>query len=160
MSLEIERKYLVADSRFLDLKESEQEISQGYLCIDPERTVRVRIKGQKGYLTVKGASVDNGLSREEVEIEIPILQAKEILPFCLPGSIQKTRYYIPYDGFVIEVDQFHGENEGLILAEVELPTADTLFLPPSWLGEEVTGDVRYYNAYLSQHPFSAWSKRL
>ncbi|MCE2789158.1 MAG: CYTH domain-containing protein [Saprospiraceae bacterium] len=156
MSLEIERKFLVDDGRCLELKTSEQEISQGYLCTDPERTVRVRIKGQHGYLTVKGISKDNGLSREEVELEIPLLQAGELLRLCLPGTIQKTRYCIPYGSFIIEVDRFHGENAGLILAEVELPSADTIFLAPSWLGAEVTGDVRYYNAYLSQHPYRSW----
>ena len=154
---EIERKFLVK-SEFRHLATAEYKICQGYLAADPQRTVRVRIKGDKGYLTIKGASTDDGLSRFEWEKEIAVSEAEMLLKLCLPGAIEKTRYIIPFGGLTFEVDEFFGENAGLVMAEVELESATQQVSLPEWLGQEVTGDKRYYNSYLSQRPFSKWGK--
>jgi CYTH domain-containing protein len=127
---------------------------QGYICSDPDRTVRVRVRGDKGFLTIKGQSSEDGLSRFEWEKEIPVSEALELMNLCVSGVIDKTRYLVPYGGHTYEVDVFHGANEGLVLAEIELADEQEMFEKPSWLGEEVTGDVRYYNSMLSLHPFS------
>ena len=127
---------------------------QGYICSDPDRTVRVRVRGDKGFLTIKGRSSLDGLSRYEWEKEIPVSEALELMNLCVSGVIDKTRYLVPYGGHTYEVDVFHGANEGLVLAEIELADEQEMFEKPSWLGEEVTGDVRYYNSMLSLHPFS------
>lgn len=155
MALEIERKFLVAEG-FKPSATIFFRISQGYLNSSPERTVRVRIKGDKGFLTVKGLSSESGASRYEWEKEIPVSEASELLRLCEPGIIDKTRYLIEYDGYTFEVDEFHGDNEGLIIAEIELSSEDEAFTKPSWLGEEVTGDVRYYNSMLMKHPYKSW----
>ena len=154
MSQEIERKFLVKG----DFKQEAfraLRITQGYLCSAPERTVRVRIKGDKGYITIKGQSSASGLSRFEWEKEIPLADAESLLKLAEPGVIDKTRYLVrDADGIhTWEVDEFHGANEGLIMAEIELRGEDDSFGRPAWLGEEVTSDPRYYNSYLSQHPY-------
>lgn len=147
--MEIERKFLVKGD-FKAFVDSSVEIAQGYLSSVPERTVRVRIWGKKGFLTIKGKSNASGMSRFEWEKEIAEQEAQELLTLCQPTIIEKTRYFVPEKGGLkYEVDVFHGVHEGLIMAELELPTEDTLFDKPKWLGEEVTGDPRYYNSYLS-----------
>ena len=155
MALEIERKFLVAEG-FKPSATIFFRISQGYLNSSPERTVRVRIKGDKGFLTIKGLSSENGVSRYEWEKEIPVSEAADLLRLCEPGIIDKTRYIIEADGHTFEVDEFHGDNEGLILAEIELSSEDEAFTKPSWLGKEVTGDARYYNSMLMNHPYKNW----
>ena len=155
MALEIERKFLVAEG-FKPSATIFFRISQGYLNSSPERTVRVRIKGDKGFLTIKGLSSENGVSRYEWEKEIPVSEAADLLRLCEPGIIDKTRYIIEADGHTFEVDEFHGDNEGLILAEIELSSEDEVFTKPSWLGKEVTGDARYYNSMLMKHPYKNW----
>jgi len=134
----------------------QNHIAQGYLSSVPERAVRVRIKGEKGYLTIKGKTNESGLSRFEWEKEIPVTEAKELLQLCEKGVIEKIRYEIQVGQHIFEVDEFYGENKGLIMAEVELQSETETFETPIWLGEEVTNDNRYYNAYLSQHPFKTW----
>ncbi len=155
MGKEIERKFLVKGP-FAHLAKKKTRIVQGYLSSVPERTVRVRIKGDKGYLTIKGIGNASGASRYEWEREIPVEEAQELLKLCEPGVIDKCRYEIPMGHLTFEVDEFYGENEGLILAEVELASEGETFEKPEWLGEEVTGDVRYYNAELMKKPFSRW----
>ena len=155
MALEIERKFLVAEG-FKPSATIFFRISQGYLNSSPERTVRVRIKGDKGFLTIKGLSSENGVSRYEWEKEIPVSEAADLLRLCESGIIDKTRYIIEADGHTFEVDEFHGDNEGLILAEIELSSEDEAFTKPSWLGKEVTGDARYYNSMLMKHPYKNW----
>lgn len=155
MGLEIERKFLVAG----DYKKKAfwcEDIVQGYLSSIPERTVRIRIKGEKAYITIKGLSNASGLSRYEWEKEVPVDEARELIAICEPGIINKTRYYVGYDGHTFEVDEFHGDNEGLVMAEIELSDEADIFEKPDWLGDEVTGDERYYNSYLSQKPYTKW----
>lgn len=150
--MEIERKYLVK-GQFKHLATAKHKIAQGYLSKDPERTVRVRIKDDKGYLTIKGKSSASGMSRFEWEKEIPLAEAENLLKLCLPVIIEKKRYIVPeQSGLVYEVDEFYGEHKGLLLAEIELPSEDTAFAKAEWLGEEVTGKPEYYNSYLSSHP--------
>ena len=153
MAKEIERKFLVSGEFRQDSPES-YNIMQGYICSDPGRTVRVRVRGDKGFLTIKGQSSEDGLSRFEWEKEIPVSEALELMNLCVSGVIDKTRYLVPYGGHTYEVDVFHGSNEGLVLAEIELSDELEAFEKPFWLGEEVTGDMRYYNSMLSLHPFS------
>lgn len=160
MALEIERKFLVTGD-YRAVAASHTRIVQGYICSDRGRTVRVRLRSTddegRGYLTIKGPSSDNGLSRYEFEKEITIDEALSLLSLCQPGIIDKVRWLVPMpDGHTFEVDEFHGENEGLVMAEVELSAPDEPFLRPDWLGEEVTGDRRYYNSQLRQHPFTKW----
>lgn len=153
MAKEIERKFLVSGEFRQDSPES-YRIMQGYICSDPDRTVRVRVRGDKGFLTIKGRSSGDGLSRYEWEKEIPVSEAVELMALCGSGVIDKTRYLVPFGRHTYEVDVFHGANEGLVLAEIELAEEQETFEKPSWLGEEVTGDPRYYNSMLSLHPFS------
>lgn len=152
-NLEIERKFLVK-GEFKSFAREQEEIAQGYLCSDPLRTVRVRIRGGKGYLTVKGPN--HGVSRFEWEKEIPVSDARELLALAEPGVIEKTRYLVDVGRHTWEVDEFHGANEGLTLAEVELGAEDEEFIVPEWVGEEVSADSRYYNSYLKGHPFGEW----
>jgi adenylate cyclase len=154
--VEIERKFLVISDAFKSDVLRQNHIAQGYLSSVPERTVRVRIKGKKGYLTIKGKTNESGLSRFEWEKEIPVAEAKELLQLCEKGVIEKIRYEIQVSQHIFEVDEFYGENKGLIMAEVELQSETETFETPIWLGEEVTNDNRYYNSYLSQHPFTSW----
>lgn len=152
MSKEIERKFLVRGD-FKSLAFRSERITQGYLSSVPERTVRVRIKGNEGFITIKGLSNASGLTRYEWEKEIPVDEARELLQLSEPGMIDKTRYLVQVGKHVFEVDEFYGENEGLILAEIELQSEDEPFEKPEWLGKEVTGDPRYYNAMLSKKPY-------
>lgn len=156
--LEIERKFSVKSTTFLANAKESYKITQGYLNTDKNRTVRVRTKGNKGFITVKGISSADGLSRFEWEKEIDIKDAKALLLLCEDFVIDKTRYLIPFDGVVFEVDVFEGANKGLVIAEVELQTADQQFEKPDWLGDELTGDERFYNAYLSNVPFITWNR--
>ncbi|MGN1219050.1 CYTH domain-containing protein [uncultured Bacteroides sp.] len=156
MSQEIERKFLVKDSSYKDMAVSSSRIIQGYICSERGRTVRVRIRDNKGFLTIKGASADNGLSRYEWEHEIPVDEARELMKLCQPGMIDKTRYLVKFGKHIFEVDEFYGENEGLVVAEVELATVDEKHEVPPFLGEEVTGQVKYYNSFLMKCPFKTW----
>jgi adenylate cyclase len=151
MLREIERKFLVSGD-FKPFVSKSIRIVQGYLSSVPERTVRVRIKGDKGYIAVKGIAGDSGLSRFEWEKEIPVSEAQELLKICERGVIDKTRYLVLAGKHTFEVDEFHGQNEGLIIAEIELNSEDEAFEKPFWLGQEITGDVRYYNSVLSKKP--------
>lgn len=152
---EIERKFLLKNTDFLkDLNGT--RITQGYLTTDKERTVRVRIKEEKAFLTIKGKSNASGLSRYEWEKEITTQEAEELLQLCLPGVIDKTRYEIPIETHTWEIDIFHGENNGLTLAEIELQSETEPFSKPEWIDKEVTGDKCYYNSYISEKPFCEW----
>lgn len=155
MAQEIERKFLVI-GEFKSLAFDQSRIIQGYISSTRGRTVRVRIRDDKGYLTIKGTSNASGTSRYEWEKEIPVVEAKELMKLCEPGAIDKTRYLIEYVGHVFEVDEFYGENEGLVVAEVELTTEDEAFEKPTFIGREVTGDVRYYNSQLMKNPYTSW----
>lgn len=152
MATEIERKFLLENDVWRSQVTQSMRIAQGYLSTDP--TVRVRVKGSRGYLTIKGRSED-GISRAEFEYPIPVDDALEMLKLC-PNVLDKTRNIVEYGGFIWEIDEFHGENDGLIVAELELPAVDAPYDKPAWLGQEVTGDVRYYNSMLSTTPFSQW----
>ncbi len=148
--MEIERKFLVKGD-FKPFVEKRFRIEQGYLSSVPERTVRVRIVGERGFLTIKGKASARGMSRFEWEKEIPPGEAETLLALCEEGRIKKTRYIVPEkSGLMFEVDVFEGMHAGLIMAEIELPTEDTAFEKPGWLGKEVTGDARFYNASLSK----------
>lgn len=131
-------------------------ITQGYLSSVPERTVRVRVKGDKGYITIKGIGNASGASRFEWEKEIPVEDVKALLEICEPGVIDKTRYLVKAGEHTYEVDEFYGDNEGLTVAEVELSDENEAFDKPSWLGEEVTGDSKYYNSMLMKNPYKNW----
>mgnify|MGYP002868262356 CR=1 FL=1 len=159
MELEIERKFLVK-GEFKHLATKAVHMAQGYLCSASGRTVRVRICDDKAYLTIKGPSKDGGLSRFEWETEIPAAEARALLELCEPGAIDKTRWLVPAgDGIhTWEVDEFHADNEGLVVAEIELSSAEDDFGRPGWLGEEVTGDRRYYNSMLTHNPYKLWRK--
>ncbi len=156
--IEIERKFLVTSDEYKTAAFAKNEIGQGYLNSTPERTVRVRIKGNKGYLTIKGKGNESGMSRFEWEKEIPVSEAKSLLELCEKGVISKTRFEIKVGNHVYEVDEFYGENSGLVIAEIELKSETETFEKPSWLGNEVTNNEQYYNAYLSKNPFKNWEK--
>ncbi len=156
--LEIERKYLVESLDFINEAQSIKRITQGFLNTNPERTVRVRISGEEAFITVKGISNETGTTRMEWEQKIDLKGAQKLLQICEPGMIDKTRYDLLFHGNLFEVDVFHGENEGLIIAEVELSHENQPFETPYWLGEEVTGDVKYYNSELSKTPYKLWKK--
>jgi len=155
MNIEIERKFLVV-GEYKQFASKSYRITQGYLSSVSGRTVRIRIKDDKGYITIKGKSNESGLSRYEWEKEIPLTEAKELLELCEPGAIDKTRYEITIGKHTFEVDEFYGDNLGLTIAELELETEETKFLKPEWLGIEVTGDKRYYNSYLTRNPYRNW----
>ena len=196
MNIETERKFLVLDSTYKAQAVKSYTICQGYIAHDSGNTVRVRIRDNQGFLTIKGPSAD-GISRQEWEREIPLQDARELFLLCKPGTIEKTRWIVPAGAAApagtlrfasslppaspagpshssghgrpevpagaaapaerfFEVDEFHGENEGLVMAEIELGSSDEAFAKPDWLGQEVTGDKRYYNAQLSRHPFKSW----
>ncbi|HIZ32087.1 MAG TPA: CYTH domain-containing protein [Candidatus Bacteroides merdigallinarum] len=157
MAQEIERKFLVTGD-YRSSATSSSHIAQGYICSDRGRTVRVRIRDDRGYLTIKGPSADNGLSRYEWEQEISLEDARDLAKLCQGQFIDKTRYMVPFAGHTFEVDEFHGDNEGLVMAEVELSTPDEPFERPAFLGKEVTGDRRYYNSQLMQHPYRTWEE--
>ncbi|MCF0197941.1 MAG: CYTH domain-containing protein [Bacteroidaceae bacterium] len=157
MGLEIERKFLV-EGEFKHLATSHSHIEQGYILSAKGRTVRVRIRDDKGYLTIKGPSNADGISRYEWEKEIPLDEAQELMKLCEPGRVDKIRYLIPSpEGrYTWEVDEFFGENEGLIMAEIELESEDATFEKPDFIGREVTGDRRFYNGHLRVFPFCLW----
>jgi adenylate cyclase len=155
MNLEIERKFLLCGD-FKQEAASSSRVMQGYLSSVPERTVRVRISGERGFLTIKGIGNDGGTTRLEWEKEIPRHEAEELMELCEPGRIDKTRYLIVAGDHTYEVDEFHGENSGLIVAEIELTSESEAFEKPDWLGEEVTGQPEYFNSNLMKTPFSRW----
>lgn len=155
--MEIERKFLVRSLDFKEAAFNRTTIKQGYLNSNPQRTVRVRTKGKHGFLTIKGKSNESGISRFEWETEIPLKDAEQLLSLCEAGVIDKIRYEIKQGEHIFEVDEFAGENQGLIIAEVELRSEDEEFETPNWLGKEVTGDERYYNSYLVSNPYTSWA---
>lgn len=157
MPRETERKFLVVSDHYKQEAFRATEIKQGYISSGNGRTVRVRIRDKKGYLTIKGPGFDGGLSRYEWEQEIDLKDAVELMALCEPGIIHKTRYEVKAGDLIIEVDEFYGENDGLVVAEIELPDASTPYIRPWWLGEEVTGIKRYYNAQLRKHPYCNWN---
>ncbi|CAH8287675.1 CYTH domain-containing protein [Mariniflexile fucanivorans] len=154
--VEIERKFLVNSSIYKEQAFKSTRIIQGFLNTHKERTVRIRLKGNKGFLTVKGVSTTDGLSRFEWEKDILIEEAEALLKLCEPGIIGKTRYEVKTGKHTFEVDEFFGDNEGLVIAEVELGFENENFEKPNWLGEEVTGNIKYYNSQLSKKPFKTW----
>ena len=155
MNIETEKKFLVLDDGYKAQAVESHRIRQGYIAHDMGRSVRVRIRDGKGILTVKGAFIGLG-SRPEWEKELSLQEAEDLFLLCKPGCVDKTRWIVPAGERFFEVDEFHGENEGLVLAEIELTSEDEPFGRPSWLGEEVTGDQRYYNGYLARNPFKSW----
>lgn len=158
MPQEIERKFLVTSNAFKAAASKVYRVTQGYLSSVPERTVRVRIKDRSGFITIKGMGNVSGTSRYEWEKEIPVSEVEELLKICEPGIIDKTCYEVKIGKHTYEVDEFHGENEGLTVAEIELSGEDEYFEKPGWLGKEITGDVRYYNSMLMKNPFAKWPK--
>lgn len=154
--IEIERKFLVTSEEFKTEAHSKKRIVQGYLNSDPQRTVRIRIKEDRAYLTIKGQSDESGTSRFEWEKKLHIQEAEALLELCEEGVIEKTRYEVILGKHTFEVDVFYGLNKGLTIAEVELNKVNEAFKKPTWLGEEVTGDPRYYNSQLSKLPFTSW----
>ncbi len=156
MNIETERKFLVKDASYKEAAVRSYRIAQGYIAHDGGNTVRVRIRDNEGFLTIKGPSLD-GISRQEWEKRISLQDAEELMGLCHGGIIDKTRYIVPSAGSLFfEVDEFHADNQGLVMAEIELPSPDTPFDRPAWLGPEVTGDKRYYNSYLTKVPFKDW----
>ena len=160
--LEIERKFLVhkRDDEYKRQAYSSSRIKQGYICSGHGRTVRVRIRDEKGYLTIKGPSVDGGLSRYEFEKDITLDEAEHLMQLCEPGIIDKTRFLVKSGRHTFEVDEFYGDNEGLVMAEVELQSEDEAFEKPGFIAKEVTGVARFYNSYLRQMPFVLWRNHL
>lgn len=156
MSQEIEKKFLVKSNDYKADACNQTHIKQGYLSSVPERTVRIRIRGEDGFITIKGIGNHTGASRYEWEKKIPLTEAENLLKIAEPGIIDKTRYEVKAGRHIFEVDEFYGENQGLSIAEIELINEDDPFEKPAWLGREVTGDVKYYNAMLMKHPFTEW----
>lgn len=155
MSIEIERKFLVKAS-FKEFAQSSVSIVQAYLSISPKCSIRIRICGEKAYLTIKGESSASGLSRYEWERELKLTEARELIKLSEYQAIEKTRYFVPQGKHCYEVDVFEGKNKGLIMAELELSSEDESYVKPSWLGVEVTGNTNYYNASLQTKPYSEW----
>lgn len=156
MAIEIERKFIVTDDCYKAMAFRSDRIAQGYICREGGNSARVRVRGDKGYLTIKGPSPDGGLSRFEWEKEIAVEEAMELLKLCHDGIIDKIRYLVKCGEHIIEVDEFFGENEGLVIAEVELNDANEDFEKPAFIGQEVTGDKRYYNSRLTRFPYKSW----
>ena len=154
--IEIERKFLVTTFAFKDEAFKQSRIVQGFLSTHKKRTVRVRLKGEQGFLTIKGLSSKDGLSRFEWEKEISKLEAESLLTLCKKGIIDKIRYEIQVENHLFEVDVFFGDNAGLIVAEVELNNENEVFVKPNWIGKEVTGNLKYYNSQLSKKPYKSW----
>ncbi|HAT70243.1 CYTH domain-containing protein [Croceibacter atlanticus] len=154
--IEIERKFLVTSLDFITEKSNSYTIKQGFLNTHPERTVRVRIKDKSAFLTIKGKPNASHRSRFEWEKQITVAEAENLLKLCERGVIDKTRYEVQSDSHTFEIDVFEGDNKGLTIAEVELSEENETFLKPDWLGEEVTGDTKYYNSQLSKTPFNTW----
>jgi CYTH domain-containing protein len=156
MSLEIERKFLVKNDDFKNQFYQKKTLKQGYLNSDKNRTVRIRVADDKAYITIKGKSNLSGTTRFEWEKEIDKTEAEHLLLLCEPSIIDKTRFYIKSENHIFEVDEFYGDNTGLIVAEIELNSENESFKKPLWLGKEVTGDKRYYNSSLSKVAFKNW----
>lgn len=156
MSLEIERRFLIENDDWKAYADAPLLLKQGYLSVEKERTIRVRIIGEQAWLTLKGYISD--ISRSEFEYEIPLQDAENIMDTMCPFKMEKRRYPVKWGGFVFEIDVFEGENAPLVVAEIELPSEDTVFDRPDWLGREITSDGMFTNAYLSKHPFSTWQK--
>lgn len=156
--LEIERKFLPCGEWRNQIKKSYQ-IAQGYMCADAIRTVRVRIRDDKAFLTIKGRSSDNGFSRYEWEKEIPLNEGRELFTLCQPEKIEKIRHEVIFGGKKFEIDEFLEDNKGLVIIEIELNSENEQFEKPDWLGMEVTGDPRYYNSYLTRNPYKDWQKK-
>lgn len=156
--IETERKFLVHKDgeRYKTMAYDSSRICQGYICSAPRRSVRVRIRGDKGFLTIKGAADKRGMSRYEFEKEITLDEAEQLMKLCEPGLIDKTRYLVKSGRHVFEVDEFYGNNAGLVIAEVELESEDEPFDKPDFIGDEVTGDRRFYNSSLRKLPFCLW----
>jgi len=154
--IEIERKFLVVSGAYRKVSYKKTRITQGFLSTDPERTVRVRIKGSRGFLTIKGKSNVSGTSRFEWEKEIDLQEAEALLKLCKKGIIDKIRYEVNRGAHIYEIDEFFGDNKGLVVAEIELNSEEESFEKPNWLGVEVTGEVKYYNSQLSTTPFCEW----
>ncbi|MBM3116447.1 CYTH domain-containing protein [Jeongeupia naejangsanensis] len=153
MAIEIERKFLLASDGWRDAVHRSTRIAQGYLCTDPERTVRVRLKGDAGFLTIKGKN--QGIARAEFEYPVPADDAAAMLALC-PNVLDKTRHLVSVETMLWEIDEFHGDNAGLVVAEIELPSVDATFVRPDWLGAEVSADPRYFNSALSEKPYCRW----
>lgn len=156
MSLEIERKFLVKNDVFKKESFQQKIIKQGYLNSDKNRTVRIRISDHQGFITVKGVSNASGTTRFEWEKEIDVTEATEMLSLCETTIIDKNRFLVESGKHIFEIDEFYGDNQGLIIAEIELNSENETFEKPTWLGAEVTGNAKYYNSYLSKFPFSTW----
>lgn len=156
--MEIERKFLVRGDDYKRCAHKSYRIRQGYISSGQGRTVRVRIRDNQGFLTIKGPSLDGGLSRYEFEKEITLDEAEHLMQLCEPGTIDKTRYLVKSGQHVFEVDEFYGDNEGLVMAEVELSSADEPFEKPDFIEKEVTGDRRYYNSHLRKNPYKLWKE--
>lgn len=157
---ETERKFLVTSMEFKNEAFDKSRIVQGFLSTDPQRTVRIRINGKKGFLTIKGGSNKSGLTRFEWEKEIELNEAEHLLKLCLPGKIEKIRHLVKVDNHIFEVDEFLDENHGLIIAEIELKDEKEMFTKPSWLGKEVTGETKFYNSQLSMNPYNSWKNEI
>jgi len=156
MHTEIERKFLVLSKDFIKESYKHYKIVQGFLNTHKKRTVRVRITNDKAFLTIKGKSSKSGTTRFEWEKEIPIQEAKQLLKLCKKEIIKKTRYLVNLKNHLFEVDVFKDQNKGLVVAEIELKTKNAIFAKPKWLGKEVTGELKYYNSFLSKFPFNKW----
>ena len=156
MAQEIERTFLVLDDSFKHEAFSKSHITQGYLCSERGKTIRIRIRDERAYITIKGPSADGGLSRYEFEQEIPLDDARHMLTLCEPGLIEKTRWLVKSGEHTFEVDEFEGDNEGLVIAEVEMQSVDDVPVKPHFIGKDVTGDRRYYNSQLRRNPFKQW----
>lgn len=155
MALEIERKFLVK-GEYKSLSHTRYAIKQGYLSQTTKNSVRVRVRGEEGFITVKSRMRAGSFSRGEWEYAIPVQEAEDMLKLAIGGIINKTRYLVKSGKHTIEIDEFHDKNQGLIMAEIELSDENESFDKPDWLGEEVTHDMRYYNSYLSNHPYTTW----
>lgn len=156
MSVEIERKFLVKNDNFKQESYQKKNIKQGFLNSNKNRVVRIRIADETAFITVKGKSNKAGTTRFEWEKEINKTDAEKLLLLCEPSIIEKTRFLIKKGNHIFEVDEFYAENQGLIIAEIELNSENESFEKPSWLGKEVTGDLKYYNSVLSKNPFKNW----
>ncbi len=156
MHTEIERKFLVLDDSYKAVAYDKSHIRQGYICSERGRTVRIRIRDVRAYITIKGPSLNGGLSRYEFEQQIPLDDAQMLLTLCDPGVVEKTRWLVKSGKHTVEIDEFFGDNEGLVMAEIELSSEEEAFEKPSFLGKEVTGDRRYYNSQLRRNPYKNW----
>ncbi|WII93967.1 CYTH domain-containing protein [Kingella negevensis] len=155
-NIEIERRFLIKNDIWRQHASAPKSLQQGYINVEKERTIRVRIIGEQAWLTIKGYISD--VSRSEFEYPIPLTDAQTMLATLCPFKVQKDRYLVQHNGFTFEIDEFFGDNAPLILAELELPSEETQYPTPDWLGEEITSDGRFTNAYLSKHPYSTWQQ--